>query len=95
MNSFILKQDNQKIYYISEQEYGRTDKRYSWNVIQFKWYKIIWKILTDRRFRVELKETILYALRWQDNIRGTGSADVMLFESHYAEHIFKIKEELT
>lgn len=91
MNSFYLKQD--KIYYITEKEYDRIDKRYSLDIIQFKWYKIVWKILTDRRFRVELKDTVLYALRWQNDLRGTGSPDVMLFESHYAEDIFKLKKE--
>lgn len=30
----------------------------------------------------------------QDNIIGTGSVDVMLFESHYAKDIFKIKEKI-
>ena len=94
MNIFNLGQDNKKIYYITEQEYRRIDTKYPWNVVHLKWHKIIWKILTDRRFRFELKKTILYALRWQDNIRGTSSTDVMLFESHYAEDILKIKEKI-
>lgn len=94
MDSFYLKQDNKKIYYIPEEKFQEINEKYRWNVIQFKWYKILWKIITDSRFRFELKETILYALRWQNDIRGTGSVDVMLFESHYAEDIFKIKKEI-
>lgn len=43
------------------------------------------KFLTDRKFRSLLKETIGYANRVCDEVRGNGASDVVWFMSVYGD----------
>lgn len=91
MNEFIEK--NEKVRWINEDQFNKIDIQYPSEKINLKWQNIIWKTLTDKKFRWLLKETILYAMRWQNSIRGNNSVDVMLFESNYFNNILEFKKE--
>lgn len=58
-----------------------------------KIYKIIWLLLTSKRFRRLLEDTIFYAINLENEMRGDKSCDVMLFKSLFVNEIFT-KEEL-
>lgn len=58
-----------------------------------KIYKIIWLLITSRKFRSLLKDTLFYAINLENYCRGDGSCDVMLFSSYFTHQIFT-KEEL-
>ena len=91
MNSFNDDHLN-KIYWAKESEYDKEDRRYPTNKLDFKWWYIAWKIVTDKKFRWLLKSTILYAIRWENFIRGSDSSEVFLFQSYYIENILTIKK---
>lgn len=94
MHELINEKINEKVYWMTQYEHDKVDCSYDSSKFELKWWIIVWKLISSKHFRWQLKHTLLYALRWQNDIRGTGSVDVMLFESHYAEDIFKIKEEI-
>lgn len=58
-----------------------------------KIYKIILLLITSRKFRVLLRDTLFYAINLENYCRGDGSCDVMLFKSWFVNEIFT-KEEL-
>jgi hypothetical protein len=91
MNEFIEK--GEKVRWINEDQFNKIDVQYPSEKINLKWRNVIWKTLTDKKFRWLLKESILYAMRWQNSIRGSSSCDVMLFESNYFNNILEFKKE--
>ena len=91
MNEFI--EQNKKVKWINEDQFNKIDVEYPGEKINLKWRTLVWKTLTNKKFRWLLKETILYAMRWQNSIRGNGSVEVMLFESNYFNNILEFKKE--
>ena len=91
MNEFIEK--GEKVRWINEDQFNKIDVQYPSEKINLKWKNLIWLSLTDKQFRWLLKESILYAIRWQNSIRGSSSCDVMLFESNYFNNILEFKKE--
>jgi hypothetical protein len=85
---------SEDILWCKQSGYDLIDLQYNSREIDFKWWYIIWKILTDFRFRRGLRHTILYAFRWENFIRGYDSSDIFLFKSNHAKKIFIIKDEL-
>lgn len=91
MNEFI--EQNKKIRWMNEDHFDKVNNYYPSEKVDLNWRNLIWKTLTDKKFRWLLKETILYAMRWQNSIRGNNSTDVMLFESNYFNDILEFKRE--
>ena len=85
---------NENLLWCRESEFDKIDSQYNSRKINFKWSYIIWKILTDSKFRFRLKYTILYAFRWENFIRGSDSSDIFLFKGDHARRFFIIKDEL-
>lgn len=55
-----------------------------------KWGTVIWKIVTDKRFRFSFSEVILYALINADDKRGNFASGVLLFKGKgYEQDILK------
>jgi hypothetical protein len=54
-----------------------------------RWGKVIWMLLTNKHFKMCLKETILYGLINQAENRGSFASGVMIFDVNYTEDIFE------
>ena len=93
MNEYI-NEDGKRVFYLNEDEWRRISDSWNTSHINLEWHKIVWKILTDRKFRWLLKETIFYAVRWESQVRGSGSTEVFLFTQNFNE-IFKFKNKNT
>ena len=57
--------------------------------MEIKIWKTIWLLLTNGYFRILLMETILYARRNQNKVRGKGASDVLTFCKLYIGKISK------
>jgi len=62
------------------------------NKLQFKWFWIIWAVLTNKRFKWWFGATIKYALRHYNCKHGQGASDVLIFKYKYFKKIFNIKK---
>lgn len=91
MNEYI-NEDGKRIFWMHEDDFYRFGKTWNTEKIKLKWSRIVWKILTDKKFRWHLKEVIFYAMRWEPCVRGEGSVEVFLFE-RYLEEIIEIDKE--
>jgi hypothetical protein len=92
MHELINEKINEKVYWMNESEYDRVDEGYDSSKFDFKWWVVVWKLIFSKHFRWQLKNTLLYAIRWQNEIRGTDSSDAFLFTCNYFNHIFKVKK---
>ena len=52
-----------------------------------KW-KLIYRLIFDRKFTDLFKEVILYALNNYSEKRGNGSCDVLFYDTEYKKDIF-------
>lgn len=84
---------SKRIFWIHEDDWYRIGNTWNTENIKIKWFQIIWKILTDKKFRWLLKETIFYSIRWETAIKGSGSSEVFLFLCNYLQNISKIERE--
>ena len=57
--------------------------------MKFKWYVIVFKIVTDKRFRFWLGGTLKYSITNYDDKLGTGASDVPVFWWKYSSKIVK------
>lgn len=88
-----IKKEDLDLFYIDRKDYDRVDE--SWNSMHFqlKWWKVAYLAIFDKRFRWFLKNTLLYAIRWENAVRGSDSSDVFLFMSYYSSKVFEVKKK--
>lgn len=53
---------------------------------RIKWGTVVWKILTDRKFRYSFSEVILYSLINAEKLRGDLASGIVLFKVQGYEH---------
>jgi hypothetical protein len=92
MHELINEKINEKVFWMNESEYDRVDEGYDSSKFELKWWVVVWKLISSKHFRWQLKNTLLYAIRWQNEIRGTDSSDVFIFTCNYFNDIFKVKK---
>lgn len=92
MHELINEKINERVYWMNESEYARVDEGYDSSKFELKWWVVVWKLISSKHFRWQLKNTLLYAIRWQNEIRGTDSSDVFIFTCNYFNDIFKVKK---
>ncbi len=54
--------------------------------------RLIWRILTDKRFYWKLNHVLKYAMRHAYCYRGSGASDVQLFKTFHCHKVFNTKE---
>jgi hypothetical protein len=91
MHELYNEKINEKVYWMNQSEYDKIDWSYSPLKFEFKWWVVVWKLISSKHFRWQLKHTLLYAIRWQNEIRGNDSCDVFIFTCNYFNDIFKVK----
>jgi hypothetical protein len=80
------KPDHSRTNYVYENEF--------YDDLKVNRFKFIWHCLTKKRFFFWLIESLKYALRMHDSIRGTGASDVIMLLSEDAFHqIWEKKNE--
>lgn len=80
MHDLYNEKINEKIYWMNESEYDRVDEGYDSSKYDFKWWVVVWKLISSKHFR------------WQSEIRGTDSCDAFLFTCNYFNDVFKVKK---
>lgn len=91
MHELINEKINEKVYWMTEYEHDKVDCSYDSSKFKLKWWIVVWKLIFSKHFRWHLKHTLLYAIRWQNEIRGNDSCDVFIFTCDYFNDIFKVK----
>jgi hypothetical protein len=93
MHELYNEKINEKVYWMNQSEYDKIDWSYSPLKFEFRWWKVVWLLISSKHFRWKLKNTLLYAIRWQNGIRGNDSCDAYLFTCYYFNNIFEVKKE--
>lgn len=52
-----------------------------------KW-KLIWRLLTNKKFTIWFGLVVEYALNNYEEKRGDGASDVLIYDSYYGKDIF-------
>lgn len=52
-------------------------------MIEINWFKVIYLILTNPKFRFDFKYTIKYAVDTHDKVYGSGASDVCIFKHNW------------
>lgn len=93
MNKYFNSDIKENVFWINESQYDKIDNQYYSGDIDFKWWYIIYKIITDSKFRLHLRKLMLYAFRWEETIRGNDSVDIFLFKGNHCPEFFIIKKD--
>jgi len=89
-----VKKEDLDLFYIDRKDYDRVDQAWNSAYFNLKWWKVAYLAIFDKRFRWFLKDTLLYAIRWENTVRGNNSSDVFLFMSYYSSKIFEVKKDI-
>jgi hypothetical protein len=54
---------------------------YCWNTHGLRSWRLVWRFITSRKFRLRLKYVVFYALNHYKTNGGEGASDVYLFDS--------------
>ena len=84
-----IKKEDLNILYIDREDYDYIDSTWDSAKLELKWWNVALLVIFNKNFRWLLKDTLLYAIRWENTIRGGNSCDAFSFKCSYSEKVFK------
>ena len=86
---YEVKKEDLDLLYIDRKDYTYVDSTWNSAKLELKWWNVAFLVIFNKNFRWLLKDTLLYAIRWENTIRGGNSCDAFLFKCSYSEKVFK------